>query len=297
MGLLITTFSFTFLSSFLDQRRFVMNSKVLSLGVLVPFFTLGMSHWPCALAEENEHGHDYDALIKVLPGSKHSLADGIRQAAQPPEVAISAKFELGDDGKLALSVYIAGNGLGKDAEHNVLKELGGSPESDKWTPETEIFEDKAHVARSAQQLALMAQTKLSLRDVIARAEKAHKGTVFSIKPEIENGAAKFEVLLAEEGKVVGLYYDLFTGVELADASAASGADIAAAVRIGAGKDCGCKECSAAGCKPCHGKNCFFCVAKSLVTKECGCGACDAKGCKMCGPGCDVCKFHLEPLAK
>ena len=76
----------------------------------------------------------------------------------------------------------------------------------------------------------------------------------------------------------------------------SDADIATAVKENCSKDCGCGECAAKGCKPCHGKNCYYCVAKGLTTKECGCGKCAAKGCDECGPGCDVCKFHLGPVA-
>jgi hypothetical protein len=73
-------------------------------------------------------------------------------------------------------------------------------------------------------------------------------------------------------------------------------DIPGAVKVMAAKDCGCGHCAAKGCEPCHGKNCYYCVAKALVTHECGCGMCTSKGCEMCGPGCDVCKFHLAPVA-
>lgn len=79
-------------------------------------------------------------------------------------------------------------------------------------------------------------------------------------------------------------------------SATAASDIPAAVRVAAAKDCGCGNCAAKGCAPCHGKNCYYCVAKALVTNECGCGMCNAQGCDMCGPGCDVCKFHLAPVA-
>lgn len=74
-------------------------------------------------------------------------------------------------------------------------------------------------------------------------------------------------------------------------------DIVTAVKAAAAKDCGYGACAAKGCEPCHGKNCYFCVAKALMTTECGCGMCDAKGCEICGPGCDVCKFHLAPVAE
>ncbi len=74
-------------------------------------------------------------------------------------------------------------------------------------------------------------------------------------------------------------------------------DIVIAVKAAAQNDCGCGECAAKGCKPCHGKNCHYCVAKALVATDCGCKMCDAKGCSSCGPGCDVCKFHLAPVAE
>ncbi len=73
-------------------------------------------------------------------------------------------------------------------------------------------------------------------------------------------------------------------------------DIVTAVKDAAEKDCGCGACAAKGCNPCHGKNCYYCVAKAPVAMDCGCKGCDAKGCAMCGPGCDVCKFHLAPVA-
>ncbi len=79
-------------------------------------------------------------------------------------------------------------------------------------------------------------------------------------------------------------------------SSTEATDIVTAVKEAAKKDCGCGQCAAKGCDPCHGKNCHYCVAKALVVKDCGCGGCDAKGCSMCGPGCDVCKFHLAPVA-
>lgn len=77
---------------------------------------------------------------------------------------------------------------------------------------------------------------------------------------------------------------------------AHGDDIAVAVKAAAVKDCGCTSCAGKGCKPCHGKNCYYCVAKGLVASDCGCKSCTAKGCSSCGPGCDVCKFHLGPVA-
>lgn len=150
------------------------------------------------------------AVLKSIATAKHSLADGIREAAKAPAVAISAKFE--DEGKgLSLSVYAAGKGLGTDADDNVLQELAGSPTAAEWKPETEVFKDVEHVARSAEQLTLMRLTKLSLADVVAKAESLQKGTVFSVTPAVAGGKGIFLVRVVADGKVVALTLDLATG--------------------------------------------------------------------------------------
>ncbi len=168
-----------------------------------------------AMAGPGEEEEDYTALLKELPKAKHTLADGIRQAAtKAPAVAISAKFELDDNKKLSLSVYTAGKGLIDDAEENVLAEVAGSPEGEKWATETEVFKDVEHVARSSQQVTLMALAPSSLLDVIAKAEKDHPGTVISVKPELEGRKARFEVLVAAGGKAEEFEYDLLTGAAI-----------------------------------------------------------------------------------
>ena len=116
-----------------------MKASILSVTVIVGLLALGVLTPRPARAQEKEN--EYAALLKVLSNSKHSLADGIRQATKSTEVPISAKFELDDNGKLSLSVYTAENGLNIDAEHNVLKELGGSPEEAAWNPEVEVFKN------------------------------------------------------------------------------------------------------------------------------------------------------------
>jgi hypothetical protein len=163
------------------------------------------------LADAADAGDDTAKLLKALPKSKASLADGIRQAAaKAPEAAISAKFEL-DEGKLSLSVYTAEKGLETDAEHNVLKELAASPEGEKWKPEVEVFKDVEHVSRASEQLALMGLTKLSLLDVVKKAEKDQPGTVFAVTPALRDHKGEFVVLVAADSKAVELHYDLLTG--------------------------------------------------------------------------------------
>ncbi len=172
----------------------------------------------CALGFRAAGGAEADddtaKLLKALPKSKLSLAKGIQQATRKsPEAAISAKFEL-DGGKLSLSVYTVEQGLGADAEHNALKELSGSPEGDKWSPEVEVFKDVPHVARASQQLTLISLTKLSLLDIIKKAEKDHPGTVFSIAPVLHDHKGAFVVLVTADGKVAEFHYDLMTGEPL-----------------------------------------------------------------------------------
>jgi hypothetical protein len=154
----------------------------------------------CRIALAEDAAKEMEALVQALGKSKHTLADGIRQAARGGAVAISAKFEF-EDGKLSLSVYTAEKGLSVPPENNALQELSGSPEQEKWTPQTEVFKDVGHVARSAQQLTLMSLGRKSLTAIIAEVRKTHAGTVFSVTPSIKNRRAVAVVLLARKGKV------------------------------------------------------------------------------------------------
>ena len=158
---------------------------------------------------------DHAALLQALPNSKLTLADGLKQSTKGTEVPISAKFELNDNKQLALSVYTAEKGLAVDSEHNVLKELAGSPEKTPWTPETEVFKDLPHVARASQHLTVTAVAKHSLVEIVTRAQKEHPGTVFSVTPGTHGQTAVFAVLVANEGKVSEYMYDAMSGRSVA----------------------------------------------------------------------------------
>jgi len=159
---------------------------------------------PMAGAEDPK---ETQALLAALPQSKLTLLDGVRQSAKGSAVPISAKFEL-EDGKLSLSVYTAEKGLSVIPEKNVLQELSGSPTENKWEPKVEVFKDVPHVARSSQQLTLMALGKASLVQIIERVEKSQSGTVFSVTPVIRNHKPMAEVLVADKGKVSRLMQPL-----------------------------------------------------------------------------------------
>jgi hypothetical protein len=136
--------------------------------------------------------------VQHLPESKHTLVEGIRQAEKAAGSAISAKFEF-EDGKFWLSVYTAKQGRERDAEHNTLMELKGEPNQSIWKPATEVFEDKAHLTRSAMQLTLLQLTKQSLADIVAKAASAHAGKPFSAIPAVVDGKAVVVIQLALSG--------------------------------------------------------------------------------------------------
>jgi len=185
--------------------------QVLGAAVLITAFAFGAQ----PLLAEQYDKEETAALVKVLPHSKVSLADGVRQLSKGGEVATSAKFELNDDKKLSLSVYTAEKGLGKDPEHNVLKEFSGSPEQSTWLPEAEVFKDIPHVSRASEHLVLMALASRPLADFITAAQQQQKGIVFSAIPEVKNHRPVLVVLIADGDKVKEVDYDLQTGRALA----------------------------------------------------------------------------------
>lgn len=145
-------------------------------------------------AEPKEWGdHAPLRLLESLPRSKHSLADGISQAAK---------------------------GLKVDAEHNVLQELSGSPEGAVWKPETEVFKDVEHVSRASQQLTLMALSPFSLKEILAKAQNDHPGIPFSITPRLagdRNPSFELQMTWGTDGDYL-LRYDLLTGKEIPQAN-------------------------------------------------------------------------------
>jgi len=151
------------------------------------------------------------ALVRALSGSKVSLLEGLHQVGKDDEAAISAKFEFDDNHKLSLSVYTAEKGLAVDAEHNVLKEFSGSPEATAWAPEAEVFKDIPHVARASEHLTLMSVSHLTLADIVAMAQKRHKGTVFSVTPAVIEKHPVAVVLIADKSKVFELDIDMVSG--------------------------------------------------------------------------------------
>ncbi len=179
------------------------------IAVVFTIFCAMLISYNSVLGQHQEK--DASVLLSRLRESKLSLIDGIRQAEKANGPAISAKFEMKGD-KLMLSVYTAKDGLGKDSEHNTLMELIGDATQVQWTPETEVFEDKPHIARSAMHLTAMQLTKMTLADVVKRASTQQQGTVYSVIPAVRDGKSVFDVMVATpDGKNAHLTLDATTG--------------------------------------------------------------------------------------
>jgi len=172
-----------------------------------PSFVVCLAASVVSICRIGSTANEGDPVPGKLKSAKHSLIEGIEQAQKENGVPISAKFEV-EDGKLLLSVYTAKAGIDKDAEHNVLIELNGEATKPKWEPKTEVFADKAHLARSAEELTLMQMTKLSLQEAAKKAVALKKGTVYSVIPVVKDGKTIFDVAVAgADGKGVHLTID------------------------------------------------------------------------------------------
>ena len=151
---------------------------------------------------------DDAALVKALPTSKHTLAEVIREVSKGGEVPIEAKLEL-DGAKLMIGAYTSVKGLAIDAENNSFKEYNGAATDAAWKPETEVFTDFKHIARSAQYHALLSMTKVGIPAIIQKAST--QGTVLSVKEKIRGGKPVFEVTIVQGNTIKPMFYDLASG--------------------------------------------------------------------------------------
>lgn len=136
-------------------------------------------------SEEGEAAKATPALATALKEAKVSLASGLKAAEQEGR-PISGKFEL-EDGKLQLSVYTMKGD--KFSEVIVDHKTGKVAKSEPITGGDDF-------TAAGQQAQAMGKTKSSLRDVIAKAEKANPGYhAVSVVPEVENGKAQADVTL------------------------------------------------------------------------------------------------------
>jgi hypothetical protein len=152
---------------------------------------------------------DLAALAEAVKSTKLSLDRAIAQVATGTEVPIEAKFEI-EDGKFWLSVYTSAKGLDTIAEQNEFKEYKGEAAQAEWKPETEVFKDFEHIARSAQYHTLLSMTDVTITYIIKRATTGG-AVVVSVKPKVVDHKPVFEVATLANGKIVTSLFDLMTG--------------------------------------------------------------------------------------
>ena len=157
-----------------------MRRLTVTLLVLVVAGTLAA---PAARAEESK---DQAALAKALAEAKVSLEKGL-VASEGEGKPISAKFEIGDDGKLQLSVYTA---KGDAFSGVVVDHKTGKVEKAEPITSGEDLE-----AAKAQKEA-MAKAKLALDKAVFKAAYAHRGyRAVSVYPSLKGGHPVAEVTL------------------------------------------------------------------------------------------------------
>ena len=133
--------------------------------------------------------------LSVLKTSKISMADALADSERDHGPAIEAKFEIGDDHKLSLSIYPVKD-ISLDAERNAFAEQAGDPTVKPFVSSMSEFKvpDVEHLTRSARDLTLVQTAGLNLRAAVAAAEKAVPGGfVYWAIPTIRDTRAGYGV--------------------------------------------------------------------------------------------------------
>ena len=161
-----------------------------------------------ARAEDAEDANPY--LVKSLPRATVTLARALAMV-KPPAAALSAKYEVGDRGRVTLSIYIAVRGV-RNADRASLEEVSGDPLAAKWSPRTERLRNAFDLADATTQRQLLAATQLTLQKIARTAEIDQPGMLFSVIPTVVAGKPKCIVLvLGSNAHVATMTYDLKTG--------------------------------------------------------------------------------------
>ena len=170
------------------------------------------------------------ADITVVKQSKITMLDAIDKAEAIKGKIVEAKFELGDDGKLSLSIYPAGKGASMDPSRNVFQEMSGDPTTAPFAGKLDVFADadREHLVRSTRDLTLVQLSKFSLEDAVSQVSKT--GAVYWAIPTIKKGRAGYGVYSSANGT---LRYDFIDGGGSTDSTAAKLSEIGAAPGAGA----------------------------------------------------------------
>lgn len=142
--------------------------------------------------------HDPLAIIPLLANSRLSLIDGIKLAEQSHGPAISAKFEIADDGKLVLSVYNIPEGLAVEPEAATMLEVSVDPTVQIPQLNVEVFQDKKHLTRSASHMTLFRLSKLTLIQALDKAARLTGGVPIDARdPTVVNHRPIVQVVMMD----------------------------------------------------------------------------------------------------
>jgi hypothetical protein len=124
----------------------------------------------------DERSPELGSDLSVVHQSKITMGQALDQTEVKYGPTIEAKFEVGDDGKLSLSIYPVKD-TSLDAERSQFTELAGDPSVTPYSPSQSEFKvpDEEHLTRSSRDLTLVQTASLSLRDAVAVAEWAMPG--------------------------------------------------------------------------------------------------------------------------
>jgi hypothetical protein len=136
-------------------------------------------------AEAAEAAKSASNLAGPLKEAKISLEKGIK-ASEKEGKPISAKFEI-DEGKLLLSVYTVKG----DKYFEVLVDHQSGA-----VTKTEAITSGEDLAEAKKQAEAMQKAKRSLREVVAKAQKANAGyKAVSVTAELEDGNSQADLVL------------------------------------------------------------------------------------------------------
>ncbi len=137
--------------------------------------------------------------VTIVRQSKITMLDAIDQAEASKGKIVEAKFELGDDGKLSLSLYPVKD-FTVDAERNELGELSGDPTAATFAPDYAKFDvpDEEHVTTAARDLTLVQAAGMNLRSAVERvANRFPGGFVYWAIPTRQGSRAGYGVYVLD----------------------------------------------------------------------------------------------------
>jgi hypothetical protein len=139
----------------------------------------------------------------IVRTSTIKMSDAIRQLQAKYPAAVEAKFEIGDDSKLSLSIYTTGSAATLDAKRNTFFELAGDPTTGAYSPDESKFDvpDEEHVTKAARDLTLIQSQTMPLLGAVEKAESLISGgIVYWAIPTIRGTRAGYGVyILAPDG--------------------------------------------------------------------------------------------------